>query len=84
MHLTRDQVQVLARLNRLPEGQALLAILAMLQGELDAALRKARGEDVFRAQGAAAQIDILVGWIQEAQGKLERQAAAPQRPAALA
>jgi len=84
LQLREEQVEFLARLNKSPEGQALLAILNMLQGELDAALRKARGEDIYRAQGAAEQVDVIISMLTTAQLKLERRATAPRRPAAMA
>lgn len=72
MQLKHEQLQFLERLNQSPEGQFLMQILRAKQSERDAALRTAKGEDVYRAQGRALELDELVADITEASQRLNR------------
>lgn len=80
MRFDRTQLQFLARLCKSPDGAILLQILRVKQAEADQALRKARGEDVYRAQGRAEEIDDLLAMIEDAPASLNRDAAAPKAP----
>jgi len=72
MQLKHEQLQFLERLNKSPDGQFLLQILRAKQSERDAALRTTKGEDVYRAQGRALELDELVADITEASQRLTR------------
>jgi hypothetical protein len=72
MQLKHEQLQFLARLHKSPDGQFLLQILRAKQSERDAALRTTKGEDVYRAQGRALELDELVADITEASQRLDR------------
>lgn len=72
MQLKQEQLQFLERLNKSPDGQFLLQILRAKQSERDAALRTTKGEDVYRAQGRALELDELVADIIEASQRLTR------------
>lgn len=72
MQLKHEQLQFLERLNKSPDGQYLLQILRAKQSERNAALRTTKGEDVYRAQGRALELDELVADITEASQRLTR------------
>jgi hypothetical protein len=78
--LDNADLQFLARLNRSPEGSYLLTVLRARLADRDATLRKARGEDVFRAQGRADELADLIGDITKAQDQLTRNQPALRRP----
>ena len=72
MRLSNEQLQFLARLNKAPEGQLLLGILRAKLQERDSELRTKTGEEVYRAQGRASEIDKLIADITQAQARLTR------------
>lgn len=80
MHLSSEDKQFLDRFSKSPEAQYLLKLLRAKQAENDEALRKARGEDVIRAQGRALEADDLIAWIAPPPAKLAH--APPARPSA--
>lgn len=66
MHLDNEQLRFLARLNKSPDGAFLLTVLRARLAERDEQLRKARGEDVFRAQGRADELADVIDLIAKA------------------
>ena len=72
MRLSNEQLEFLARLNKAPEGPLLLAFLQAKLKERDSALRTAIGEEVYRLQGRATEVDELIADITQAQAKLTR------------
>ena len=72
MHLDRDTLRILARLNGSPDGAALLTVLRARLADRDETLRKAQGENVFRAQGRAQELHELIADITNAHASLAR------------
>lgn len=73
MKLDTSHLQFLARLSKSPDGRFLVTnILEPLLAEADATLRVARGEDIFRAQGAATALIGLITSISTAEQQLNR------------
>lgn len=72
MRLSNEQLEFLARLNKAPEGPLLLAFLQAKLRERDTALRTATGEEVYRSQGRATELDELIADITQAQARLTR------------
>jgi hypothetical protein len=71
MQLTTDQLQFLARLSKSPDGRFLVSnYLEPKLAEADGKLRTARGEDIFRAQGAATVLAELIADIAAADKRL--------------
>lgn len=71
MHLTSDQLLFLARLSKSPEGRTLVtSYLEPKMAEANGLLRTARGEDIFRAQGAATALAELIADIADAEQRL--------------
>ncbi len=66
MTLTGDQCAFLARLSKSPDGKFLVEMYEAELRELDVRLRKATGEDIYRAQGRASQLDEMVKRIKDA------------------
>lgn len=80
MQLTTDQLLFLARLSKSPEGRTLVTnYLEPKLAEADGKLRTARGEDIFRAQGAATALAELIADIASADKKLTQAASTRQR-----
>lgn len=69
MQLNADQLAFLARLSRSPDGKFLLSIYEAELHELDVKLRKATGEDVYRTQGRASQLEEMIERIKDAEQK---------------
>lgn len=84
MQLKSDELQFLARLSRTPDGAALLKLLRAKLAEADGELRKAQGENVYRAQGRAQELDELITLITDADQKLKRIEASRPRPPSYA
>ena len=83
MQLTTEQLQFLARLSKSPDGKFLVAsYLEPKLAEADGKLRTARGEDIFRAQGAATALAELIADVAEAEQRLTRATLTRQRVAA--
>lgn len=72
MRLSTEDLQFLARFARMPDGARLLTLLRARLAERDSELRKARGEDVIRAQGRAQELDELITVIESADPQLKR------------
>ena len=72
MRMTQDQLEFFGRFSKSPEGQFLLAILQAKLGEREAMLRTSIGEEVYRAQGRALELDELIADITGATAKLNR------------
>jgi len=80
MQLTTDQLQFLARLSKSPDGRFLVtSYLEPKLAEADGKLRTARGEDIFRAQGAATALAELIADITSAEKRLTQAASTRQR-----
>jgi hypothetical protein len=60
MQLDESDRTFLMRFTRSPDGQVLQRLLRAERTRYDTRLRGARGEDIFRAQGAANAIDELI------------------------
>jgi hypothetical protein len=81
MQLKSDELQFLARLSRTPDGATLLKLLRAKLAEADGELRKAQGENVYRAQGHAQELDELISLIVDAEQQLKRiEASRPRLP----
>jgi hypothetical protein len=72
MAMTNNDLKELASFSRLPEGQLFVRHVKMRLAEADARLRTARGEDVFRAQGASHALADLAAEIEQAEVRLQR------------
>jgi hypothetical protein len=80
MQLTTDQLQFLARLSKSPDGRFLVTnYIEPKLAEADGKLRTARGEDIFRAQGAATALAELLADIASAEKRLNQAASTRQR-----
>ena len=80
MQLDTSRLQFLARLARTPDGRFLVeSILEPMLDEADGKLRTARGEDIFRAQGAATSLADLIAAIRNAEKQLDRVAQTSNR-----
>lgn len=69
MTLTSDQLAFLARLSKSPEGKFQVSMYTDELADLDAKLRKATGDDIYRLQGRAQQLEEMIGRITGAEGK---------------
>jgi hypothetical protein len=69
MRLSPDQYQTLARLRRLPDGRAFIALLEAELEEVRTALRTATGERLGWLQGEA---QCLAGWLERVAKAEER------------
>ncbi len=67
MTLTGEQLVFLARFSKTPEAKFLVSLYEAELHELDVKLRKATGEDIYRAQGRASQLDEMVRRITNAE-----------------
>lgn len=79
MKLTNEQLRELSVIARMPEGNIVAKWLAMHQAEHHEAILTARGEDVFRAQGRAQAVQLLLDDLRQAPQRLQR--ASESRPA---
>jgi hypothetical protein len=77
MRLDNEQLEFLARLSKAPEGRALLTILQAKLRDRESKLRTTAGEEVYRYQGRALELDELIADIEEAQARRTRAAAPP-------
>jgi hypothetical protein len=74
MRLTSAQLEFLARFSKAPEARLLVQLLQAKLGDRESKLRTAVGEEVYRAQGRALELDELIADILEAQARLTRSA----------
>lgn len=72
MHLNGEYLDFLARFAKSPEGRVLLGLLQAKLRERETKLRAAAGEEVYRVQGRALELDELIADITSAQLKLNR------------
>lgn len=72
--LKGEQLQALARMANLPEGNALKALLTLRLADYDTALRNATGEEIIRCQGRAQAVAELLKDIEGARAALQRTA----------
>lgn len=72
MHLSSEQLQFLARFSKTPDGRFLLSVLQAKLAEREQKLRTAAGEEVYRNQGRALELDELIADIAKAEQKLTR------------
>lgn len=79
MQLSGAQLSFLASFAKAPDGRALLEILKAKLAEREVALRTKVGEEVYRAQGRALELDELIADIAEASTRLTRVQQRPQR-----
>lgn len=77
--MTNDDLLFLARFARTPDGQALLRILEAKLASVMETLLKADGNDAYRYQGRARQIQELRDDIAGAEASLARLAPAARR-----
>jgi hypothetical protein len=80
MTLTSEQLLFLARFSKSPEGKALVSMYEAELAEVDGKLRKAVGEDIYRLQGRASQIEEMVDRIMTAESKVNSKRPAPSVP----
>lgn len=78
-HLTEEQLKLLARLNKTPEGQIFIGILDSKLAVQDVNCRSMVGPELHQAQGKALQLQELIDDFTEAQSRLEHKVLA-QRP----
>ena len=79
MALTNSQLEQLALVARMPEGNVVIELLTMRLAEHDKATRTASGEDVYRCQGRAQAVEQLLKDFTEA-GERLRRVAPTRRP----
>lgn len=72
MSLNREDLDLLRRLAKTPDGKALVLILEKKLSERDEKLRTATGEELYRAQGRAQELAELLSDIAEADTRLKR------------
>jgi hypothetical protein len=70
--LTTNELRELTVIGRMPEGNALVAILERRHDQTLERLLNASGEDVYRAQGYLRAIQELLRDIKEARQRLAR------------
>lgn len=72
MHLSSDDLAFLDRFSKTPDGQYLLKLLRAKLAEREQKLRTATGEEVYRNQGRALELDEMIAEVTTAQQKLTR------------
>ena len=80
MRFTTDQHSFLARFSKSPDGQQVVDILNAKLAEVGKGLRTATGEEIYRQQGRALELDELLADFKEASAKLTRLQPAPKAP----
>lgn len=78
--LSAEQLNVLARLGRAPDGQQFLQILKTWQAAVDKTLRTASGEALVRAQGDAQRLEELAGLLDGGAHRRLQSLTKPVRP----
>lgn len=73
MALTNTDLQVLRRFSQLPEGRLLLSMLGEKLAMCDEKLRHFSGDDLYRMQGRALQLEELINEVLGAGDTLKRQ-----------
>lgn len=72
MPLNNEDLDLLRRVAKTPDGKALVLILEKKLRERDEKLRTATGEELYRAQGRAQELAELLSDIAEADTRLKR------------
>lgn len=80
MTLTSDQLHFLARFSKSPEGKFLVSMYEAELAEVDVKLRKATGDDIYRLQGRAGQLEVMIERIKTADGNATSRRPAPLVP----
>lgn len=84
MHLSESQLLFLARFAKSPDGREFLELYRAKLAEVEGKLRTQAGEDLYRQQGRAIQLDELIADITGANDKLTVSKSAKHRPRMLA
>lgn len=79
MSLTKENLTTLARFAKSGDGKFFQRLLGEMLKEADEALRIARGEETFRAQGRAQTLAHLINLIQQAPANLQRNEESPSQ-----
>ena len=74
MHLDTNQLENLARFAKTPDGYQFIQILRAKLVEVEAKLRSQSGEELYRTQGRALQLDELLADVTTADDRLNRSA----------
>lgn len=72
MRFTTEQLSFLARFAKSPDGREVVNILNATLAEVEIGLRTKTGEDVYRQQGRAVQLDELITLINKANERLNQ------------
>lgn len=72
MRLTTQQLQFLARFAKSPDGREMVDLLKAKLAEREKSLRTQTGEEIYRQQGRAVELDEILLDIAEAQTRLSR------------
>lgn len=84
MHLSESQLLFLARFAKSPDGREFLELYRAKLAEVESKLRTQAGEELYRQQGRAIQLDELLADITDANKKLTVSKSANPRPRVLA
>lgn len=79
MALSSTDLQALRRFSQLPEGRLMLKLLGERLAERDEKLRRMSGDDLYRMQGRAQELDEMIELLVGAGDSLTRQEQ-PKRP----
>ena len=80
MSFTTEQLSFLARFSKSPDGQRVLELMKAKLVEVEKRLRTATGEEIYRQQGRALQLDELISDIVNSPARLNRVSPAPFAP----
>lgn len=80
MRFTTEQLTFLARFSKSPDGRQVVDILNAKLAEVEKGLRSATGEEIYRQQGRALELDELLADIKDATAKLTRLPPAARPP----
>lgn len=85
MHLSESQLLFLARFAKSPDGREFLELYRAKLAEVEGKLRTQAGEELYRQQGRAIQLDELIADITDANKRLTRSSplASPTRKIAF-
>lgn len=73
MALTQPELQALRRFTQLPEGRLILSVLGERLAMADEKLRRLHGDDLYRMQGRALELEELITLLTTAGDSLNRQ-----------
>lgn len=80
MTLTSEQLHFLARFWKSPEGKFLVSMYEAELAEVDVKLRKATGDDIYRLQGRASQLEVMIERIKNSDSNATSKRSAPLVP----